>query len=109
REGAATVRKAGDRDTALRLLRKAHERQAARGPELAELAELLYLNGAVAEALPLQQQVTDAARFDEDPEGAEVAYIRLADLAEQSKNLALAESALRRVVKERPLSRAAVD
>jgi len=109
REGAATVRKAGDRDTALRLLRKAHERESAKGPALAELAELLYLNGAVKEALPLQQAVANAARFDDDPEGAEVALLRLADLAEQAKDPGLAETALRRVVRERPLSQAAVE
>lgn len=109
REGAAQVRKAGDKDTALRLLRKAHERQPAKGPALVELAELLYLLGAVSEALPLQKQVADAARFDDDPEGAEVALIRLADLADQAKDAMLAESALRRVVKERPLSQNAVE
>ncbi len=109
REGAAQVRKAGDKDTALRLLRKAHDREPAKGPALVELAELLYLLGAVSEALPLQKQVADAARFDDDPEGAEVALIRLADLADQAKDAQLAESALRRVAKERPLSQSAVE
>jgi tetratricopeptide (TPR) repeat protein len=109
REGAQGVRKAGDQETALRLLRKAHAREAAKGPALVELAELLFLLGAVEEALPLQEQVTQGARFDDDPEGAELAFIRLADLAEQTKDLALAETALRRVVKERPLSQPAVE
>src|SRR5262249_33122424 len=98
REGAGKLRKANDRETALRLPRNAHERQPAKGDDLAELAELLSLVGAVKEALPLQATVADAARFDDDPEGAEAAFIRLADLAEQTKDLALAESALRRIV-----------
>src|SRR5581483_9819416 len=73
------------------------------------LAELLYLLGAVREALPLQHAVADAARFEDDPEGAEAALLRLADLADQAGDAGLAEQSLRRVVKERPFSQAAVD
>ena len=54
RRAAAFAQEAADAETALRLARRAHALIPADGADLALLAELLYLRGAVAEALPLQ-------------------------------------------------------
>lgn len=109
REAAALAQRAGDDATELKLLRIAHVLVPAHGEDLARLAEALYLHGAVKEALPLQRQVADAAAFDDTPELAERAWLRLADLAEVAEDAALAEAALRRVVQERPLNARAVE
>lgn len=109
RRAAALARGRGDVDDELKLLRIAHVLQPAAGADLERLAEALYLNGAVTEALPLQRQLADAQGFEDTPELAERAWLRLADLAQQTGDGALAEAALRRVVRERPLSAIAVE
>ncbi|MCC6334970.1 MAG: flagellar hook-length control protein FliK, partial [Myxococcales bacterium] len=109
REAAALAHRADDDAGELKLLRIAHVLQPALGEHLARLADALYLHGAVKEALPLQKQVAEATGFEDTPELAERAWLRLADLAEQAEDFALAESALNRVVQERPLSAQAVE
>ncbi|MEW5741363.1 MAG: hypothetical protein AB1938_20745 [Myxococcota bacterium] len=109
RQAAALARRAADDAAELKLLRIAHVLEPAQGEALSRLAEALYLHGAVKEALPLQKQVAEAASFEDTPELAERAWLRLADLAEQAEDFALSESALRRVVQERPLSGHAVE
>lgn len=109
REGVALARGQGDMGRALRLARKAHQKEAARGAQLLELADLLYVHGALQEALPLQQNVCAELSFDDNPDVAEAALLRLADLAEALNDHALAEKSLRRLHQERPLNRAAVE
>ncbi|MBX7114119.1 MAG: flagellar hook-length control protein FliK [Myxococcaceae bacterium] len=109
REGVALAREQGDVARALRLARKAHAKDAARGDELVDLADLLYVHGALNEALPLQQAVCAELSFEDNPEAAEAALLRLADLAEALNDNTLAEKSLRRLHKERPLNRAAVE
>lgn len=115
-EGAATLREAAklasDADNAreaLRLMRAAHALEAATGDELQKLADALYLAGAMAEALPLQRALASTVSFHDAPDVAERVWLRLADLAQQQGDVALAESTLRRVVSERPLNGAAVE
>jgi tetratricopeptide (TPR) repeat protein len=109
REGARLAEAAQDTARALRLLRRGHALVAAEGEDLEHFARVLYLQGAFAEALPLQQLVARAASFDEDPDSAEGAWLRLADLATEVADPKVAEDALRRVVRERPLNTAAVE
>jgi|GEM_PF-456460 len=109
REAAAIAHAAGDDGRALRLYRKAHAQVPAEGAQLQTLTDLLYLHGAVREALPLQQQLTANADFADSPDDAERALLRLADLAEQTGDAALAEKTLRRVTQERPLNAIAVE
>ncbi|MBL9037036.1 MAG: flagellar hook-length control protein FliK, partial [Archangium sp.] len=109
RHGASLARKAGEAELELRLMRLAHELIPAQGPELQRLAEALYLRGAIREALPLQRALAAHASFDDAPDEAEATFMRLADLAEQTGDGALAESTLRRVINERPLNGAAVE
>lgn len=109
REAAALAHRAADAASELKLLRVAHALEPATGADLSRLADVLYLHGAVKEALPLQRQVAALASFEDTPELAEHAWLRLADLAEQAGDLALAEEALRRVTRERPLSSVAVE
>ncbi len=109
---AHRAREVGSDDEALRLLRRAHELSPATSrTELAPLAELLYLKGAVAEALPLHvalcgdEAEAAAALASEDAQlrnGARTLHLRLADLAEGAGDLALAERALRRVLQSDP-------
>lgn len=109
REAAGVAAQVGDPTLELKLLRKAHALSEAVGEDLERLAEALYLHGAVSEALPLQQALVAATGFEENPELAERALLRLADLAEQAGDPALAMQTLRRVVAERPLNASAVE
>lgn len=109
RTAASGARASGDSELALRLSRKAHERKPAEGEHLSELADLLYLHGAVAEALPLQAKVAESSSFEDSPERAEEAHLRLSDLAEQAGQGELAESSLRKLLERRPLCTAAVE
>ncbi len=109
REAAALAHTASDEARALRLYRKAHAQVPALGAQLQTLANLLYLHGAVREALPLQQQLTAELDFADDPDEAEGALLRLADLAEQTGDAPLAEQTLRRLWQERPLNAVAVE
>jgi Tfp pilus assembly protein PilF len=109
REAAQLARQLGDPSLELKLLRRAHGLAPATDEALERLAEALYLQGAVDEALPLQRALAATASFDENPELTERVLLRLADLAEQSGDRALATQALRRVVHERPLNGDAVD
>ena len=102
REAAQLARAALDYDGALRLLRKAHALLPAQGIELADLAELLYLRGAVAEALPLQRAFAESIDALDRPDDAARAWLRLADLAQTGGDAGTAEQALRKVVADRP-------
>jgi tetratricopeptide (TPR) repeat protein len=115
-EGAALLRRAAvlareleQPALELRLMRRAHALVAATGEELERLATALYLHGALREAYPLQQALARGASFDDDPEGAERIWLRLADLAASLEETVQAEAALRRVVKERPLNGGALE
>jgi tetratricopeptide (TPR) repeat protein len=108
REGAAYARGAKDLDRALKLARRAHGLVPAKGAELADLAELLYLRGDVKEALPLQESLAKAADFTAAPEQAEAVYLRLGELAERAGDARRAVSAYRRLLSERPLCEVAV-
>ena len=109
REAAKLARELEDRMLELRLMRLAHGLVPAKGDDLQRLAEALYLQGAVREALPLQQQLAGSVSFHDAPDVAERIWLRLADLAEQLEDAGLAESSLRRVVTERPLNGQAVE
>ncbi|GHG94093.1 flagellar hook-length control protein FliK [Comamonas sp. JC664] len=108
REGAGYAHGAHDLDRALKLARKAHALVPAQGAELASLAELLYLRGAVIEALPLQDALASAADFRGAPEAAETTWLRLAELAEQAGESKRAVAAYRKLLVERPLCEPAV-
>ncbi len=115
-EAAAVLREAShladtqeDPKLALRLMRRAHGLAAATGDELQRLADSLYLHGGMREALPLQRTLAGSVSFHEAPDVAERVWLRLAELAEQLGDVALAESTLRRVVTERPLNANAVE
>ncbi|QSQ23007.1 flagellar hook-length control protein FliK [Pyxidicoccus parkwayensis] len=108
REGAGYARSAQDLDRALKLARKAHSLVPAQGAELASLAELLYLRGAVLEALPLQDTLARDADFHAAPEAAESTWLRLGELAEQAGETKRAVAAYRKLLAERPLCEAAV-
>jgi tetratricopeptide (TPR) repeat protein len=103
RELVAVSRQRGEMELAVRLARKAHALDPARGEALRELAELLYLRGSVSEALPLQRELADQVEFEDAPDLAEDALLRLADLAEQADEPELARSTLRRLLEHRPL------
>lgn len=109
REAARLADRLEDPKLALRLMRRAHALQAATGEELQRLADSLYLHGGIREALPLQRTLAGALSFHEAPDVAERVWLRLAELAEQVGDVALAESTLRRVVTERPLNAQAVE
>ncbi|MBZ4419259.1 flagellar hook-length control protein FliK [Myxococcus sp. RHSTA-1-4] len=108
REGAGYARGAQDLDRALKLARKAHALVPARGAELASLAELLYLRGAVLEALPLQDTLAAEADFRAAPDAAEATWLRLGELAEQAGETKRAVAAYRKLLSERPLCEPAV-
>lgn len=109
REAARLAEAHDDSKLALRLMRAAHKLSPATGDELQRLADSLYLHGGVREALPLQRTLANAVSFVEQPDVAERIWLRLAELAEQVEDPALAESTLRRVVTERPLNGQAVE
>lgn len=104
REAAKMATELDDAMLELRLMRRAHALVPAQGGDLQRFAELLYLHGAIKEALPLQQALAASISFHDAPDVAERVWLRLADLAQQVGDDALAESSLRRVVTERPLS-----
>jgi tetratricopeptide (TPR) repeat protein len=109
RHAAALARTIADDDGALRLLRRAHQLAPARGADLEVLADALYLKGALKEALPLHEALAAATSFDDRPDDAERMLLRLADLAEQLGDQAVAEATLRKLVQERPLLSQAVE
>ena len=104
RHGMELAVKASESHLALRLGRRAYGLGLNDSSFLRELSDLLYLHGALTEALPLQRRLADDADFAERPEEAEEALLRLADLAEQLRDGSLAEQTLRRLLQERPLS-----
>ena len=102
REGAGFAREAGDGALALRLCRAAHAHLAAEGEALAELVELLVLEGELAEALPLQQQLAGQVDFAADAAAAERTLLALGQLAERAGEPHAAEAAYRRLLSQRP-------
>jgi tetratricopeptide (TPR) repeat protein len=108
REGAVHARAAGDMARALDFARRAHALVPARDAQLAELAELLFLQGDVKEALPLQEQLAAAADFSAEPERAGKAWLRLGALAEKLGDSRRAVSAYKRLLAESPLNEVAV-
>ncbi|MBL8922007.1 MAG: flagellar hook-length control protein FliK [Myxococcaceae bacterium] len=109
REAASLASRAGDEEASLKLLRRAHELAPALGGDLERLADALYLKGALKEALPLHQALAATLSFDDRPDEAERVSLRLADLAEQLGDGALAETTLKKLVDERPLLTQAVE
>jgi tetratricopeptide (TPR) repeat protein len=108
-QAAGLAFQSGDAEAELKLRRRAHALLPATGDDLRRLAEALYLQGAVREALPLQVELAAQVAFDEAPDEAESTLMRLADLASQTGDAGLAERTLRRVVQERPLHTQAVE
>jgi tetratricopeptide (TPR) repeat protein len=109
RQAATLATRSADDESALRLLRRAHELEPATGSDLERLADLLYLRGALKEALPLHQTLAAGVSFDDRPDDAERVMMRLADLAEQLGDAAVAEVTLKKLVQERPLLTPAVE
>ncbi|MGQ0508935.1 MAG: flagellar hook-length control protein FliK [Myxococcaceae bacterium] len=109
REGAGQALKAGERQGALRLARRAHGLEPATGQALAELAELLFMSGALQEAMPLQERLAEQVSFDRDADAAEQVLLRLGDLAEQTDAPTIAEETYRRVLEARPTSTRAAE
>jgi len=104
RHGMQLAVRSGESQLALRLGRRAYALGLNDSAFLKDLSDLLYLQGALTEALPLQQRLAADADFAERPEEAEEALLRLADLAEQLRDGSLAEQTLQRLIKQRPLS-----
>ncbi len=98
-----------DSTLGLRLARKANTLGEAQGENLELLADLLYVHGAVAEALPLQRRIVAAIDIADRPEEAERHLLRLADLAETAGEHPLAIASLERLIAERPLNFVAVE
>ncbi|MBE2252842.1 MAG: flagellar hook-length control protein FliK [Myxococcus sp.] len=109
RAAAALATRASDDEGALKLLRRAHEASPATGADLERLAHGLYLRGALKEALPLHEALAASLSFDDRPDDAERVMLRLADLAEQLGDAAVAEATLKKLVQERPLLTQAVE
>ncbi|MDP3237995.1 MAG: flagellar hook-length control protein FliK [Myxococcales bacterium] len=109
RSAAALATRGADEEGALKLFRRAHVLQPATGDDLERLAEALYLRGALKEALPLHQTLAAGVSFDDRPDDAERVMLRLADLAEQLGDAAVAEATLKKLVQERPLLTQAVE
>lgn len=109
RRAADLARQSADDDAELRLLRRAHAVEPALGADLERLADALYLRGALTEALPLHQALAAHVSFEDRPDDAERTLLRLADLADQAGETSVAESTLKRLVAERPLSGGAVE
>ncbi len=109
RDGMELARRAGESHLALRLGRKAQLLGLSDRVFLRELADLLYLQGALNEALPLQRKLADETDFAEFPEESEETLLRLADLADQLSDRGLAEKTLRDLMRERPLCLAAAE
>jgi tetratricopeptide (TPR) repeat protein len=108
REGASHARASGNLERALELARRAHALVPATGADLAGLAELLYLQGVVSEALPLQEALASAVDFSAAPEAAEATLLRLGELCEKAGQPARAVAAYRRLLAQRPLCEVAV-
>jgi len=109
RQVCQLARAQGDLELALALARKAHAVEPAAGRALQELADLLYLQGAVQEALPVYKAVAKQLDVADAPDVAEDVLLRLADLSEQSGDDALARQSLREVLALRPLCGAAAE
>jgi tetratricopeptide (TPR) repeat protein len=105
--GACTV--AGAEAEALALRRRAHQLSPAAGEELRTLAFELYRAGARAEALPLFAEAVRTVTFEDMPDRDEELLLAHADLLAASGDEASAEQTLRGLLRERPLSTAAVE
>lgn len=115
-EGAALLQKAaraasaaGADAEALALRRRAQQLSPATGEELRTLAFALYRAGARGEALPLFSSAAAGATFEDTPDRDEELLLAYADLQAASGDLPAAEETLRGLLRERPLSTAAVE
>ena len=109
REAAGACARAGAQAEALALRRRAEELSPATGEELRTLAFDLYRAGARAEALPLFAKAARAATFEDTPDRDEELLLAHADLLAASGDEAAAVETLRGLLRERPLSTAAVE
>jgi tetratricopeptide (TPR) repeat protein len=109
REAAGACAQAGAEAEALALRRRAHQLSPAAGEELRTLAFALYRAGARAEALPLFSEAARTATFEDAPDRDEELLLAHADLLAASGDEAAAEATLRGLLRERPLSSAAVE
>ena len=109
REAARAATAAGADAEALALRRRAQALHPAGGEELRALCFALYRAGARAEALPLFSTAAAGATFEDAPDRDEELLLAYADLQAASGDLAAAEETLRRLLRERPLSTAAVE
>jgi tetratricopeptide (TPR) repeat protein len=109
RQAATAAAGAGADAEALALRRRAHALASAEGEELRVLAFDLYRAGARAEALPLFSAAAETATFEDAPDRDEELLLAHADLQAASGDAAAAEATLRGLLRERPLSTAAVE
>jgi len=109
REAAAAAARAGADAEALALRRRAHQLDMATGEELRVLAFDLYRAGARTEALPLFSAAARAVTFEDAPDRDEELLLAHADLLGASGDAPAAEETLRGLLRERPLSTAAVE
>ena len=109
RDAAQAAARAGADAEALALRRRAHQLDSAQGEELRVLAFNLYRAGARAEALPLFAAAAREVTFEDAPDRDEELLLAYADLLAASGDAPLAEETLRGLLRERPLSTAAVE
>ena len=109
REAAAACARADAQAEALALRRRAEELSPAAGEELRTLAFDLYRAGARAEALPLFAKAAATATFEDAPDRDEELLLAYADLLAASGDERAAVETLRGLLRERPLSTAAVE
>jgi len=102
RDAAVLAREQGDRASALRAARRAHERSGDLFFVGEMLADLLYAGGSVGEALALHEALLAPGQATLDP-GAEADRLAaLAELAEESGDASLSVKSLDRLLELRP-------
>ncbi|MFL5322427.1 MAG: flagellar hook-length control protein FliK, partial [Myxococcaceae bacterium] len=107
RDGVRLALEEGNRELALRLSRRAHKLSAAAGEDLRVFGELLYERGALKEALPIFEKLSQSIDWRDLPDLAERTLLSYADLAEQHGDFSGARNTLEQVLRERPWSRIA--
>ena len=102
RDAALLAREQGDRPSALRAARQAHERSGDLFFVGEMLADLLHSGGSVGEALALHEALLAPGQASLDPGAAADRLAALAELAEESGDGALSVKSLDRLLELRP-------
>lgn len=102
RDAALLAREQGDRASALRAARQAHERSGDLLFVGEMLADLLHSGGSVGEALALHEALLAPGQSSLDPGAAADRLAALAELAEESGDAALSVKSLDRLLELRP-------